>query len=82
MHFMPLFALESFSKNQPQHLIWMGICRQMTPLNAKSNGYIANNCPFEPTVATASVGFGSAKSKQACLCVRLAPQLHPPRART
>ena len=82
MPYLPLCALEGFPKNLPQHLIWRGICTQMTPLNTKSEGCIANNCPFEPTVATASVGFGSAKSKQACLCVHLAPHLHPPRAYT
>ena len=42
MPYLPLCALEGFSKNQPQHLIWMGICRQMTSLNTKSRGRIAN----------------------------------------
>ena len=38
MPYLPLCALEGFSKNQPQHLIWMGICRQMTSLNTKNEG--------------------------------------------
>ena len=45
MPYLPLCALEGFPKNLPQHLIWRGICTQMTPLNTKSEGCIANNCP-------------------------------------
>ena len=51
MPYLPLCALEGFPKNQPQHLIWKGICCQMTHLNTKSEGCIDNNCPFEPTFA-------------------------------
>ena len=42
---LPLSAHKSFSKKQSQNLIWRGICTQMTPLNTKSEGCIANNCP-------------------------------------
>ena len=35
MHFMPLCALEGFSKNQHQHLIWKGFGSQMTHHNTK-----------------------------------------------
>ena len=38
MQFMPLCALEGFSKNQPQHLIGSGFCCQMGHINAKSDG--------------------------------------------
>ena len=38
MPYLPLCALEGFPKNLPQHLIWRGICTQMTPLNTKSEG--------------------------------------------
>ena len=35
---LPLSVHKSFSKKQSQHLIWRGICCQMTPLNTKSEG--------------------------------------------
>ena len=75
-HFVPSKAFRKISLN----ISFGGVfgC-QMTYHNTKKGSSNAENCLFELTVATASVGFGSAKSKQACLCVRLAPQLHPPR---
>ncbi len=51
MHSLPLSAHEGFPKNQHQHHIWRGICTRMVSLDTKSEGCIANNCPFEPTFA-------------------------------
>ena len=33
-------------------------------------------CTCNQVITSASVGGGSAKAKQACLCIRLAPHLH------
>ncbi len=42
---LPLSIHKNLSKKHSQHLIWRGFCCQMPPLNTKSEGCIANNCP-------------------------------------
>ena len=72
MYFMPLSAHKAFPKNQHQHHIWRGICSQMAPLNTKSEGCIANNCPFEPTVAPSPSL--QVLQRRGCKCTLVSPQ--------